>query len=123
MATTCPSRLLGELRTEVAVVCRQLTAASLVTGTSDNVSARDGDLVAVTPSGLGDAALTAGLVGVPRLDGSPVEARRGAVDRDRGPFGGEGRRAQRVRGHRRAPVHPVPCRNSSIAADLAFHAR
>ena len=66
--------LLGELRTEVAAVCGQLTAAGLVTGTSGNVSARDGDLVAVTPSGLDYAALTAGLVGVHRLDGSPVEA-------------------------------------------------
>ena len=66
--------LLGELRTEVAVVSGQLTAAGLVTGTSGNVSARDGDLVAVTPSGLDYAALTAGLVGVHRLDGSPVEA-------------------------------------------------
>ena len=67
--------LLGELRAEVAAVCGQLTAAGLVTGTSGNVSARDGDLVAVTPSGLDYAALTAGLVGVHRLDGSPVEAR------------------------------------------------
>ncbi len=66
--------LLGELRTEVAAVCGQLTAAGLVTGTSGNVSARDGELVAVTPSGLDYAALTAGLVGVHRLDGSPVEA-------------------------------------------------
>jgi L-fuculose-phosphate aldolase len=42
--------LLGELRTEVAGVCRQLAAAGLVIGTAGNVSARDGDLVAVTPS-------------------------------------------------------------------------
>ncbi len=66
--------LLGELRTEITVVCGQLTAAGLVTGTSGNASARDGDLVAVTPSGLDYAALTAELVGVHRLDGSPVQA-------------------------------------------------
>ena len=66
--------LLGALRAEVAAVCGQLAAAGLVTGTSGNVSARDGDLVAVTPSGLDYAALTPGLVGVHRLDGSPVEA-------------------------------------------------
>ena len=66
--------LLGELRTEVAGVCRQLAAAGLVIGTAGNVSARDGDLVAVTPSGLDYGSLTAGLVGVHRLDGSPVEA-------------------------------------------------
>ena len=66
--------LLGELRTKVAAACGQLTAAGLVTGTAGNVSARDGDLVAVTPSGLDYAALMPGLVGVHRLDGSPVEA-------------------------------------------------
>ena len=66
--------LLGELRTEVAGVCRQLAAAGLVIGTAGNVSARDGDLVAVTPSGLDYGLLTAELVGVHRLDGSPVEA-------------------------------------------------
>ncbi len=66
--------LLGARRAEIAAVCGQLTAAGLVTGTAGNVSARDGDLVAVTPSGLDYAALTAELVGVHRLDGSPVEA-------------------------------------------------
>ena len=66
--------LLDELRAEVTAVCGQLTAAGLIPGTSGNVSARHGDLVAVTPSGLDYAALTAGLVGVHRLDGAPVEA-------------------------------------------------
>jgi L-fuculose-phosphate aldolase len=66
--------LLVELRTEIAGVCRQLAAAGLVVGTAGNVSARDGDLVAVTPSGLDYGSLTAELVGVHRLDGSPVEA-------------------------------------------------
>ncbi len=61
--------------TEVAGVCRQLAAAGLVIGTAGNVSARDGDLVAVTPSGLDYAVAHAPrLVGVHRLDGSPVEA-------------------------------------------------
>ncbi len=66
--------LLGELRAAVAAVCGQLTAAGLVVGTAGNVSARAGDLIAVTPSGLDYAALTAELVGVHRLDGEPVEA-------------------------------------------------
>jgi L-fuculose-phosphate aldolase len=66
--------LLGELRSEIAGVCRQLAAAGLVIGNAGNVSARDGDLVAVTPSGLDYGSLTAELVGVHRLDGSPVEA-------------------------------------------------
>jgi len=66
--------LLGELRAETAAVCGRLAAAGLVVGTAGNVSARDGDLVAVTPSGLDYAALSAELVGVHRLDGSPVQA-------------------------------------------------
>jgi len=65
---------LPELRSEVAAVCGQLTAAGLVVGTAGNVSARAGDLIAVTPSGLDYAELSAGLVGVHRLDGEPVEA-------------------------------------------------
>jgi L-fuculose-phosphate aldolase len=66
--------LLAEVRAEVAAVCRQLTAAGLVVGTAGNVSARAGDLIAVTPSGLDYAALSPGLVGVHRLDGTPAEA-------------------------------------------------
>ena len=66
--------LLGELRAAIAAVCGQLAATGLVVGTAGNVSARAGDLIAVTPSGLDYAALTAGLVGVHRLDGTLVEA-------------------------------------------------
>src|ERR1700759_4671319 len=65
---------LPELRSEIAAVCGQLTAAGLVVGTAGNVSARAGDLIAVTPSGLDYAALSAELVGGHRLDGKPVEA-------------------------------------------------
>ena len=66
--------LLGELRAEIAAVCTGLAAAGLVVGTAGNVSARAGELIAVTPSGLDYGALTAELVGVHRLDGTPVEA-------------------------------------------------
>ena len=66
--------LLGELRAEIAAVCTGLAAAGLVVGTAGNGSARAGGLIAVTPSGLDYAALTAELVGVHRLDGSAVEA-------------------------------------------------
>src|SRR6201995_5180637 len=65
---------LPELRSEIAAVCGQLTAAGLVGGTAGNVSARAGELIAVTPSGLDYAALSAELVGVHRADGTPVEA-------------------------------------------------
>ncbi len=66
--------LLGEIRREIVRVCRELSAAGLVVGTSGNVSVRSGDLVAVTPSGVGYAAMSADLVGVHRLDGTPAEA-------------------------------------------------
>ncbi len=66
--------LLGELRAGVAAACGQLAAAGLVVGTAGNVSARAGELIAVTPSGLDYTELTAELVGVHRLDGTPVEA-------------------------------------------------
>jgi L-fuculose-phosphate aldolase len=66
--------LLEQLRNDVVGVCRELAASGLVVGTSGNVSARDGDLVVVSPSGVDYAELTADLVGVHRLDGTPVEA-------------------------------------------------
>ena len=66
--------LLGEVRQEIVRVCRELSAAGLVVGTAGNVSVRSGDLVAVTPSGLEYADMSANVVGVHRLDGTPVEA-------------------------------------------------
>jgi L-fuculose-phosphate aldolase len=66
--------LLEQLRNDVVLLCRELAASGLVVGTSGNVSARDGDLVVVSPSGVDYAELTADLVGVHRLDGTPVEA-------------------------------------------------
>ena len=54
--------------------CREMAAAGLVVGTSGNVSIRAGDLLAVSPSGVDYADLTADLVGVHRLDGTPVQA-------------------------------------------------
>jgi L-fuculose-phosphate aldolase len=66
--------LLSHLRNIVARTCRELTSAGLVVGTSGNVSARAGDLVAVSPTGVDYAELTAEMVGVHRLDGTPVEA-------------------------------------------------
>jgi L-fuculose-phosphate aldolase len=66
--------LLQRVREDVVRVCRELAAAGLVVGTSGNVSGRDGELVAVSPSGLDYAELTPALVGVHRLDGTPVEA-------------------------------------------------
>ena len=66
--------LLERLRADVVKVCRELASAGLVVGTAGNVSARAGDLVVVTPSGVDYADLTAELVGVHRLDGTAVQA-------------------------------------------------
>lgn len=60
------------LEKERAAVCeyaRRLAADGLVVGTSGNVSARTGDLVAVTPTGVDYAALTPADIPVVDLDG------------------------------------------------------
>ena len=66
--------LLEQLRDDVVRVCQELATSGLVVGTSGNVSARAGDLVVVSPSGVDYAELTAALIGVHRLDGTPVQA-------------------------------------------------
>lgn len=66
--------LLDGKRDEVVRVCRELAAAGLMPGTSGNVSAREGDLVAVSPTGVDYASLTPDKVGVHRLDGAAVDA-------------------------------------------------
>jgi L-fuculose-phosphate aldolase len=66
--------LLPAAREAIVTTCRELSRAGLVAGTAGNVSVRENDLLAVTPSGLSYAALTPELVGVHRLDGAPVEA-------------------------------------------------
>jgi L-fuculose-phosphate aldolase len=66
--------LLADARREVVETCRRAVEDRLVIGTAGNVSARVGDLVAVTPSGLDYGRLTPDLVGVHELDGTAVEA-------------------------------------------------
>jgi len=51
-----------------------MVAAGLVVGTAGNVSARAGELFAITPSGLDYAVLTAADVGLHDLDGTAVDA-------------------------------------------------
>src|SRR5664279_275785 len=67
--------LLGAERAAVADACRALRRDRLVIGTAGNVSLRVGDLVAVSPSGVDYDAVTPELVGVHRLDGSPLRRR------------------------------------------------
>src|SRR5580698_4957285 len=66
--------LRAELLNEIVLTCRELLAAGLVVGTAGNVSARDGDLIAVSPSGVDYRELTAAQVGLHRRDGTPVDA-------------------------------------------------
>jgi L-fuculose-phosphate aldolase len=66
--------LAQQARWDVVRTCRELRRRRLVVGTAGNVSARDGDLVAVSPSGLDYDELTPELVGVHTLDGEPVQA-------------------------------------------------
>jgi L-fuculose-phosphate aldolase len=66
--------LLPAAREAIVAACLELSRTGLVVGTAGNVSVREGDLVAVTPSGIRYAELTAELVGVHRLDGAAVEA-------------------------------------------------
>lgn len=65
--------LLGEEREAVAGASRHLAEQGLVIGTAGNISARSGDLVAVTPTGSDLATVTAEMVTVIDLDGEVVD--------------------------------------------------
>ncbi|MEQ3553000.1 class II aldolase/adducin family protein [Pseudonocardia nematodicida] len=59
-------------REAVVGLCRDLVERGLVVGTAGNVSVREGDLVAVSPSGMAYTELVADDVCVHELDGTPV---------------------------------------------------
>jgi L-fuculose-phosphate aldolase len=63
-------------REQVAAACRRLAAEGLVIGTAGNVSARSGELVAVSPTGAVLAELEPERVSVVSLDGELVEGAR-----------------------------------------------
>ena len=63
---------LDAARAAVAAAARRLASKGLVLGTAGNVSARAGELVAVTPTGAVLAELEPEAVGVVTLDGDPV---------------------------------------------------
>jgi L-fuculose-phosphate aldolase len=65
--------LLGEEREAVAGASRHLAEEGLVIGTAGNISARNGDLIAVTPTGSDLAAVTAEMVTVIDLTGEVVD--------------------------------------------------
>ena len=60
-------------RSDVVAACRSLAAAGLVVGTAGNVSARDGDRVAITASGATFAEITEDQVVVVDLSGELLE--------------------------------------------------
>jgi L-fuculose-phosphate aldolase len=64
---------LAALRGRVAAAGRRLAGSGLVIGTAGNVSARDGDLVAISPTGAELAGLTAEQVAVVDLAGQQVD--------------------------------------------------
>jgi L-fuculose-phosphate aldolase len=68
-----PSRPVIASRVQIAEACRALAAAGLVRETSGNVSVRDGDHIAITPTGGRLAELAADDVVVIDLDGNLVE--------------------------------------------------
>jgi L-fuculose-phosphate aldolase len=65
--------MLERQREDVARACRELAAAGLVRGTSGNLSAREGDAVAVTATGAVLAEITAAEVSVIDLTGAVLE--------------------------------------------------
>lgn len=64
---------MNHLRTAVAAASRQLADAGLLVGTAGNVSAREGDLVAITATGVRLGACSPDDVTVVALDGTVVE--------------------------------------------------
>jgi L-fuculose-phosphate aldolase len=64
---------LADLREDVAAACRRLAADGLVHATAGNVSARDGDLIAITPTGARLDELSAEEVAVVDRSGTHVD--------------------------------------------------
>ena len=64
---------IDQLRAEVVEASGGLARSGLVIGPSGNVSARAGDLIAVTPTGARLSQLTAGQIAVVDLDGTQVD--------------------------------------------------
>jgi L-fuculose-phosphate aldolase len=65
--------MLDAVREQVAAASRRLAAGGLVLGTAGNLSAREGEHVAITPTGAQLAELQADQVSVVDLDGALVE--------------------------------------------------
>jgi L-fuculose-phosphate aldolase len=66
--------ILHDIREQVAQTCRALRRNGLVVGTAGNVSVRVGDFVVISPSGVDYESMTPELVGVHKLDATPIDA-------------------------------------------------
>jgi len=62
-----------EVRAAIVAAGARLAAAGLVGGTAGNLSARLGELIAITPSGVACGALRPEMIGLVGLDGSAVD--------------------------------------------------
>ncbi len=67
------SLLLADEREAVAAASRHLAGKGLVIGTAGNISARNGDRIAVTPTGADLGTLTAEMITVTDLEGNVIE--------------------------------------------------
>jgi L-fuculose-phosphate aldolase len=63
-------------RAQIVEYAQRMRGDGLVIGTSGNISARDGDLVAMTPSGLDYDDMRPELIAVVTLGGEQVEGRQ-----------------------------------------------
>jgi L-fuculose-phosphate aldolase len=69
----CAAMQLADLREDIAAACRRLAADGVVHATAGNVSAREGDLIAITPTGARLEDLSAGEVAVVDRSGALVD--------------------------------------------------
>ena len=75
MSRTVVCVMLAENRVAICEYGRRMAADGLVVGTSGNISVRSGELVAVTPTGVGYSGMRPQDVTVVALDGSIVDGR------------------------------------------------
>ncbi|WP_278257717.1 TetR family transcriptional regulator [Nocardioides convexus] len=104
------------LRAGVATAARRLAAAGLLVGTAGNVSARDGDLVAVTGTGVTLGTCTDDDVTVVSRSGEVLAGRLAPTSESRPPPRGLRRRAgRRRRAHPRTLRHRARLRARRVA--------
>lgn len=71
--------MLEQIKEDLAATARNLAAAGLVKGSAGNLSAREGELLAISPTGAALGELDAGQVAVVDLDGTQVDGELAAT--------------------------------------------